>query len=80
VEHRESFYEYVHSRDGEASRVVVRAWSSDEAQDSIRKVLRAQGTSVPGRVDARIVRPLARPGRVSRRRPEAIGGGPRQAV
>lgn len=44
---RERFYEFVFLRNGEEARVLVRAWSADEAEDSIRQVLEAEGVPIP---------------------------------
>lgn len=55
---RETLYEYVFSRDGEETSVVVRAWSADEAAANVRHLFGVEGVALPGRL---VARPLPRP-------------------
>lgn len=72
---RERFYEYVFSRDGEESSVVVRAWSADEAAASVQHLFGAEGAAPPGRLIA-LRRPYARRG-AARSRAAPVGDPPK---
>jgi len=65
---RERFYEYVFSRDGEESSVLVRAWNADEAATQARMALDAQGITATGRLIASPSRWPALASRVDRSR------------
>jgi len=68
---RERIYRLTLSRDGEESEVLVRAWSADEAETSLKETLKAEGRV---RLAGRVVGParqFAMPGRIARRGPES---------
>src|SRR6266545_2109316 len=74
---REKLYEYVFSRDGEESSVVVRAWSADEAAANVRHLFGVEGVALPGRL---VARPLLRPyawSRSARSRASQVGDPPK---
>jgi hypothetical protein len=72
MESRERFYEFVFPRDGQEARVLVRAWSADEAEANVRQVLRAEGVSFPGPIVARPTRRSEASSRGARRGPERL--------